>query len=90
MAVRAIGVVDGVGWEGSSTFKLHMVYTILAESNPHGQEIYGDFFIDGMETGMDQMEFNSAICASLRTELEEEHSLVFGRFDTVRVVGCHV
>lgn len=90
MAVKGVGLVDEVKWEGASTIGFHMIYAVLVSTNPHDPEVYGGFDIEGVSPGISQASLDAALENALKAQLENEHGVEFGIFDTVRVMGASI
>jgi hypothetical protein len=87
MAVKGIATVDGIEWEGSTTFSVHTIYVGVAATNPHDPEVLGQLLVTGMPIGNTQPQLEAALAQAVRDKLIDDHGFTFDVGDTVRVLG---
>ncbi len=83
MAIKGVGLVDEVRWEGDLTVTAHLIYVALTATNVHDPELYLGFDVMGLSPAT----MEADIGAALRDRLTQAHGITFDVGDDVRVVG---
>lgn len=79
MAVKAIGLIQGVEWSSATQFKVSIRWVYFDSSGSQG-----DLIVDGLTTGISQLTMEATIKDALRDYLS-----ITG-LDTVRLIGATI